>query len=120
MPVILQKLTQAELAQHSVWQADAEKLWQEAYPEQLAEIQQQLGQPNTWLAAAIFNERLLGGVLVAEQADKWQLSFLAVRKTTRNRGVAKQLLHLVATQAASQGISDLPTLAELKPKFSYS
>lgn len=102
MPVTLQKLTQQELAQQDVWQADAEKLWQEAFANQLAEINQLLSQETTWLAAAIFNGRLLGGVLVTEKNDTWQLSFLAVRKTTRNRGVASRLMQLVSQLAQEQ------------------
>lgn len=111
MPVTLEKLTQQQLAEHQVWQADAEKLWQEAFPNQLEEISKQLSQPNSWLAAAIFNGRLLGGVLVtAVKAEaniekaSWQLNFLAVRKTTRNRGVARQLMRLVEKLAEEQKV----------------
>lgn len=102
MPVTLEKLTHQQLAENEVWQADAEKLWQEAFPSQLEEINQQLSQANTWLAAAIFNGRLLGGVLVSANHDNWQLNFLAVRKTTRKRGVATRLMQLVEALAQEQ------------------
>lgn len=72
------------------------------------------------LAAARFNQRLLGAAIVHKQGNRWQVSHLCVREITRMRGVARRLLDELHREAASQGASismglppDRPELEEL-------
>ena len=73
--------------------------------------------------AARFNGRLLGAVWAAPSStsNSWQLEYLCVRTVTRRRGVASQLLTLLAQHAAIQALSltiDQQTISpELKALF---
>ncbi|WP_346796360.1 acetyl-CoA sensor PanZ family protein [Halomonas sp. Bachu 37] len=106
MPVTLQYVDQ------SVWEADAQKrldlerIYQDAPQERIANsatrfIEQHLAAGHCF-ACALFNERLLGAVVVEVVPDAWWLSQLCVRKTTRRRGVGTRLMALMADRAAEE------------------
>ncbi len=104
MPVVMVKVDKKALKTQPSWQVDLNKIYTEFYKESsLVDsadfISQSLAKPNHWFAGALFNDHLLGAVLVAEQAASWQLECLQVRKVTQRRGVAKRLMDLLITEA---------------------
>lgn len=106
MPVFMVKADTKALKEQPSWQVDLNKIYSEGTCEDAeAFINQALAKPNSWFAGALFNDHLLGSVLVTQEENKWQLSYLSVRKVTRRRGVAKRLLDLLIEQAAEQKVS---------------
>lgn len=108
MPVVMVKVDKKALKTQPSWQVDLNKIYTEFYKESsLVDsadfISQSLAKPNHWFAGALFNDHLLGAVLVAEQAASWQLECLQVRKVTQRRGVAKRLMDLLITEAKEKG-----------------
>lgn len=68
-------------------------------------VEQQLDNKQR-LFAGRFNSRLLGAIWATEKSTKnWHLEQLCVRSITRRRGVARQLMQLLAQQAQKQGIT---------------
>lgn len=65
-------------------------------------LQQQLNSDHR-LFAGRFNSRLLGALWVSEpNSGHWLLQHLCVRDITRRRGVARQLMQLLAKHAQTQ------------------
>lgn len=52
-----------------------------------------------WLVAGHFNDRILGAAWLHESDSRWHLDDLTVRALTRRRGVARQMLTLLAHEA---------------------
>lgn len=112
MPVFMVRVDAATLAQQQVWCTDLRKLYAEemegslpaegSLPSAADFITAAMQVEANWFAAALFNDHLLGAVLVEPSASGWSLSCLRVRKVTRRRGVAKRLLHLLSQAAAKQ------------------
>lgn len=106
MPVFMVRVDAATLAQQQVWYTDLHKLYAEemegSLPAAADFITAAMQVEGNWFAAALFNDHLLGAVLVEPSASGWSLSCLRVRKVTRRRGVAKRLLHLLSQAAAEQ------------------
>lgn len=113
MPVLLQTLHDtsdpALLEQLS-------KIYHDAEPERL----QQSGQENVAVEdfirnvltdetrsfyCALFNERLIGALVIHKPGDdaQWAMSHLCVRKVTRRRGVGSRLLALTLQAAKDEG-----------------
>ncbi len=106
MPVFLVKADSEALQEQPSWLVDLHKIYTEAFADTAsAFIAETLEQPNCWFAGALFNDHLLGAVLVTEKADAWQLTHLRVRKVTQRRGVATRLLQLLATKATEENTS---------------
>jgi|AntRauTorckE6833_2_1112554.scaffolds.fasta_scaffold03536_3 GNAT superfamily N-acetyltransferase len=115
MPVQLIQADANALAEQSAWRTDLEKIYSEAEPlrrtlqgEELEAslfIETALQEASSWFAAALFNDHLIGAVLVHSLADEWQLRHLCVREVTRRRGVGSRLMALVAAKAREQGLS---------------
>ena len=104
MPVFMVKADKKSLEEQPSWRIDLQKIYTEGSSEIAQEfITEKLAEPNTWFAGALFNDHLLGAVLVTERPDCWLLSHLWVRKVTQRRGVAKRLLELLAIKAKEQG-----------------
>lgn len=102
MPVYLAKVDATNLEAQPVWQQDLHKLYAEnSNLDAPVFMQQALAAKQNWFAGALFNDHLLGAVLVEETSQGWRLSQLQVRQTTQRRGVATRLLQLVC-QAAAQ------------------
>lgn len=107
MPVFLVKADTKTLADQPTWLVDLHKIYTEIFAEDAKTwVSNALMQPNRWFAGALFNDHLLGAVLITEQVNEqavtWQLSHLSVRKVTQRRGVATRLLHLLAAKAAEK------------------
>lgn len=72
-----------------------------------------------WLVAGRFNDRILGAAWLEDSPPWWRLHDINVRAMTRRRGVARQLLALLANEAqqARRGlvVADHPTLQVLTP-----
>ncbi|HKM14726.1 MAG TPA: acetyl-CoA sensor PanZ family protein [Marinospirillum sp.] len=107
MPVFLIKADAKTLADQPSWLVDLHKIYTEIFAEDSQTlVSTALIQPNSWFAGALFNDHLLGAVLVTEQVNEragtWSLSHLSVRKVTQRRGVATRLLHLLAAKAAEK------------------
>ena len=105
MPVQLEKIEQATTED----QQDLIKIYK-------AHLNQTDQQTESWLQqqfasgehlfAGRFNSRLLVAVWVDEQTTHhWQLKYLCVRDITRRRGVARQLMQLLAKHAHQQQAS---------------
>ncbi|WP_404416986.1 acetyl-CoA sensor PanZ family protein [Marinospirillum sp.] len=115
MPVQLIQADANALAEQSAWRTDLEKIYSEAEPlrrtlrgevlEAPHFIEAALQETSNWFAAALFNDHLIGAVLVRSLEDEWQLRHLCVREVTRRRGVGSRLMALVATKAREQGLS---------------
>lgn len=68
-------------------------------------LQQQLNSDQR-LFAGRFNSRLLGALWVSEPSPgHWLLQHLCVRDITRRRGVARQLMQLLAKHAQTQQVT---------------
>lgn len=114
MPVVMIQADAATLAEQPGWMADLLKIYSEAEPhrrtldgesmEAEAFIHQALQQDNNWFAGALFNDHLIGAVLVSMSDSEWQLRHLCVREVTRRRGVGSRLMALTAAQAREQGL----------------
>ncbi len=114
MPVLMQQVTTEVFQSHPVWAEDLQKIYTEAnearrcLDEQVLEagdfVTQALERPQHWFAAALFNEHLIGAVLVEAQPDLWLLRHLCVREVTRRRGVASRLMALVAAEGHAQSV----------------
>lgn len=115
MPVFMVKANAKTLEEQPSWLVDLHKIYTEGFAASPASfpasfknapdfIDETLMQPNCWFAGALFNDHLLGAVLVTETADSWQLSCLNVRKVTQRRGVATRLLTLLAAQAEENSL----------------
>lgn len=103
MPVLLVKADSKTLEEQPSWLVDLNKIYTEFFDETAqAFVAKASTQPNSWFAGALFNDHLLGAVLVTEEADRWKLSHLSVRKVTRRRGVATRLLNLLAVEAKAK------------------
>ena len=105
MPVQLEIIEQASAEDLQ----DLIKIYQEHLneDEQKTEnwLQQQFNSSQR-LFAGRFNSRLLGAVWAREQdSQHWQLTQLCVRAITRRRGVARQLMQLLANHAQKQQLT---------------
>lgn len=113
MPVFLVPVTAEVLDKEDQWLVDLRKIYSEAEAvrrclngQSLAAdtfIQQALDQQQRWFAAALFNDHLIGAVLVTEQEDTWFLQHLCVREVTRRRGVGSRLMALIGVEAKARG-----------------
>lgn len=65
-------------------------------------VQAILDNPTYSFYCALFNERLIGAVVIGQQDDIWSLSHFCVRKVTRRRRVGSRLLELIALQGKEQ------------------
>lgn len=104
MPVIVEAVTQPSAQDRT----DLEKIYADApawllapYPDAAALIDAGLAEGR--LIAGRFNDRLLGAVLLGEDAQGCMLSHLCVRKITRGRGVAARLLAAAREHAGARG-----------------
>lgn len=114
MPVQLIQADAKALAEQSAWRTDLEKIYSEAEPlrrtlqgevlEAPFFIDTALQDTCNWFATALFNDRLIGAVLVSSLSDEWQLRHLCVREVTRRRGVGSRLMALVAAKARGKGL----------------
>jgi len=101
MPVFLVKADSKTLEEQPSWLVDLNKIYTEVLAENAQTfVTEALMQPNNWFAGGLFNDHLLGAVLVTEEADSWQLTHLSVRKVTQRRGVATRLLNLLVVEAS--------------------
>lgn len=115
MPVQLVEANSQALEENPQWRTDLEKIYSEAEPlrrcfkgkEMDAPdfIEAVLLDPESWFAAALFNDHLIGAVLVTELRSSWFLRHLCVREVTRRRGVGSRLMARVAATAHAQGIN---------------
>lgn len=106
MPVVMVKVDAEALRKQPSWPVDLNKIYTECpLVTSLDFINQSLAKPNQWFAGALFNDHLLGALLVVEQADGWQLDFLQVRKVTQRRGVAKRLMDLLIAEAKEKNVT---------------
>ncbi|ASP37474.1 hypothetical protein CHH28_01735 [Bacterioplanes sanyensis] len=64
-----------------------------------------LQQPNHWLLAGRFNDRIVGCLLAQQQGEVVVLSNAAVRTITQRRGVMHQLLHHVCDWAQHESLA---------------
>ena len=73
-----------------------------------------LGHESVSLYAARFNDRLLGAVFLNSQgdSDSWQMQYFCVRKLTRRRHVAHDLLREICQLEHAQGAQLLQTIDE--------
>lgn len=114
MPVQLVEVDSLRLAEQPLWQTDLEKIYSEAEPlrrtlddqelEAEAFIKAALSVPANCFAGALFNDHLIGAVLMTRSPEEWQLQHLCVRSVTRRRGVGSQLMALVAARAQQKGV----------------
>lgn len=114
MPVQLMQADAQALADQSAWRADLEKIYSEAEPLRRTLQGQELEAPHfidtalqdrcNWFAAALFNDHLIGAVLVSSLPEEWQLRHLCVRQVTRRRGVGSRLMALVAERGREKGL----------------
>ena len=82
---------------------DLEKLYADfPKPEALLSVESRLSQPNTYFYAARFNDRILGGAILEAHTSDWAMDFLCVRKVTRRRHVAHDLLREMQKQLAEK------------------
>ena len=106
MPVQMIRVTAADLKASPQYQEDLLKIYSEAEPRRRvldqeplspeAFIAQALGDSCNHFAAALFNDHLIGAVLVSVAEKTWLLHHLCVREVTRRRGVGTRLMALVA------------------------
>ena len=120
MPVLLQVVGESS---DPALIEQLEKIYQDAQPERLklpVSLQQKqeqeqrmpltptqfvqaiLDNPTYSFYCALFNERLIGAVVIGQQDDLWSLSHFCVRKITRRRRVGSRLLELIALQGKEQ------------------
>ena len=120
MPVLLQVVGESS---DPALIEQLEKIYQDAQPERLklpVSLQQKqeqeqrmpltptqfvqaiLDNPTYSFYCALFNERLIGAVVIEQQDDLWSLSHFCVRKITRRRRVGSRLLELIALQGKEQ------------------
>lgn len=95
MPVVVEKIDQPG----SQDLADLEKIYLD-YPAALrfAELQELLAaNPDLALYGARFNARILGALTLKKTGSGFQIDHLCVRKITRRRNVARELLRQVLT-----------------------
>ncbi|HKM37612.1 MAG TPA: acetyl-CoA sensor PanZ family protein [Thiopseudomonas sp.] len=121
MPVYFESVAQPstqDLADLEKIYADAPHWLLEPFADGAALIEHGLG--NNTLVVGRFNGRLLGAALLDKQADRWLLSYLCVRELTRNRGVARRILHEATRLAGEAGLAlqvvipaDQPELLQL-------
>jgi len=114
MPVQLVEVDANKLGNQPVWWTDLQKIYSEAEPlrrtlfdqelDAQGFIDQALQADNNCFAAALFNDHLIGAVLLSRLPDEWQLRHLCVRSVTRRRGVGSQLMALVAAQAQQKAV----------------
>ncbi|SFX33286.1 acetyl-CoA sensor PanZ family protein [Marinospirillum alkaliphilum] len=114
MPVALIQADATTLADQPAWRCDLEKIYSEAEPMRRTLdgepmdaplfIDTALGLQGNWFAGALFNDHLIGAVLVSMSDEEWQLRHLCVREVTRRRGVGTRLMALVASMAREQGL----------------
>jgi len=114
MPVQLIRADTKALAEQSAWRTDLEKIYSEAEPlrrtlhgevlEAPLFIDTALQDASNWFATALFNDHLIGAVLVSSLPDEWELRHLCVREVTRRRGVGSRLMALVAAKAREKGL----------------
>ncbi|WP_114418763.1 acetyl-CoA sensor PanZ family protein [Marinospirillum perlucidum] len=114
MPVQMIRADAATLVQEPVWRTDLEKIYSEAEPSRRclqgreldAEIfiNTALASADNWFAGALFNDHLVGAVLITVKDQQWQLRHLCVREVTRRRGVGSRLMTLVAAKAKEEGV----------------
>lgn len=101
MPVFLVKADSKAVEEQPAWLVDLNKIYTEVLDASApAFVAKALTQPNSWFAGGLFNDHLLGAVLVTEEANCWKLTHLRVRKVTQRRGVATRLLNLLALEAS--------------------
>ncbi|GLR62946.1 GNAT family N-acetyltransferase [Marinospirillum insulare] len=106
MPVFLVKADSEALQEQPSWLVDLNKIYTEVFDASApAFVAEALTQPNSWFAGGLFNDHLLGAVLVTEETDGWQLTHLRVRKVTQRRGVATRLLNLLAAEASKKNLN---------------
>lgn len=116
MPVLLQVV--AETSDPALIE-QLEKIYQDAQPERLKLpaaldqhqespllpaqfVQAILDNPTYSFYCALFNERLIGAVVIGQQDNVWSLSHFCVRKVTRRRRVGSRLLELIALKGKEQ------------------
>lgn len=100
MPVILE-VFRADQALSGADHQDLERL--RADHPAPGDTAQQRWQKGQWLVAGRFNDRILSAAWVEDQHPWWRIDDLCVRKMTRRRGVARQLLTLLIRQAEQAG-----------------
>lgn len=129
MPVLLQVV--AETSDPALIE-QLEKIYQDAQPERLKRpvalqqeqeqeapltptqfVQDILDNPTYSFYCALFNERLIGAVVIGQQDDIWSLSHFCVRKVTRRRRVGSRLLELIALQGKEQQQNLIAAKADL-------
>ena len=118
MPVFMVPVTAKVLDREEQWSLDLHRIYSEADALRLclegetldanAFIQEALAKDalekkERWFAAALFNDHLIGAVLVTEKPQAWYLQHLCVREVTRRRGVGSRLMTLVATEGRNRG-----------------
>jgi ribosomal protein S18 acetylase RimI-like enzyme len=105
MPIILEQISHPDAEDRN----DLIKIYQD-YPKTLGDsrqnslgewIDQRLADGQT-LFAGRFNGRLLAAIWGSSDQQQLQLEYLCVRKLTRRRGVARQLLTLLIKRAKQQ------------------
>ncbi|SFC17702.1 Acetyltransferase (GNAT) domain-containing protein [Marinospirillum celere] len=114
MPVQIVEVNLQALEEHPDWRADLEKIYSEAeslrrsFEDQALEapefVEAVLEDQDSWFAGALFNDHLIGAVLVTQSQDSWYLRHLCVREVTRRRGVGSRLMALVASSARAKGL----------------
>ena len=120
MPVFIEHLTSLVPEDH----VDIEKIRNDA-PEWLSTsqtIEEWLNQPGRKFFGARFNDRLLGAALVDESDNSWNLTWLCVRKVTRNRCVGQRIVSELERMAKESGYDftvTLPAGADPKALPSY-
>lgn len=62
-----------------------------------------LADPARQFYCALFNQRLIGAIVINPTADHWQASHFCVRKVTRRRRVGTRLLELTLNAAQQAG-----------------
>lgn len=112
MPVVLREVNAQALADQPSWRIDLQKIYAEADPQRLSLgagpltvddfIEQAILPADNWFAGALFNDHLIGALLVTMTPDEWQVQHLCVRTVTRRRGVGSRLMALLAAQARSR------------------
>lgn len=112
MPVVLREVNAQALADQPMWRIDLQKIYAEADPRRLSLggdpltvddfIEQAILPADNWFAGALFNDHLIGALLVTMMPDEWQVQHLCVRAVTRRRGVGSRLMALLAAQARSR------------------
>ncbi len=124
MPVYLETVTQLDTSTQDY--ADLEKLYDEYLhgiedaktSDSVQWLEQQLNKADHTLYVGRFNGRLLGAVVIEKNINsgseqdnsiQWVIQHLCVRKLTRRRGFARQLIQRLQQLAEEQAIKKQPS-----------